>query len=100
MKKFTKGSLITYVDEKDKRIADYKANGWEEVEAEAKSMDEADTALEKAFKDVVENTSAKEKRKTTSKTDKKVNETIASNSTAAKENAEVDDGLFTKTEEV
>ena len=28
MKEFTKGALVTVVEDNDRRIADYKANGW------------------------------------------------------------------------
>lgn len=110
MKKFTKGNIETVVEDDDRRIPEYKANGWKEVPLTgAPDTDEA--ALNKALGDVQESeksTADKGKGKSKGKNakantkspelDKKVNEAVEANSAAAAESGEVDDGLENKEE--
>ena len=42
MKTFTKGSLTTVVEDNDRRIPQYIANGWKETGTTPKQKDDAD----------------------------------------------------------
>jgi hypothetical protein len=96
MKKFTKGTLTTLVEDDDRRIAGYRANGWkEEAIKPTVPTDAADKTLAKSIKDA----NASEPRKggkKASATDKKVNAAIKANTAAAAESEAVDDGLTSK----
>jgi hypothetical protein len=89
MKKFTKGKLTSIVEDDDRRIADYRKNGWKEETVKAAALDAADKTLRKSIKD------AKGAGKTGA-TDKKVNDAIKANTAAATEGEAVDDGLTSK----
>ena len=102
MKTFTKGSLTTVVEDNDRRIPQYIANGWKETGTTAKQKDDADERTGKAIDDVnaseVEDKGEKKgkgKGKAAA-TDKKVNDAIKANANAASEGEEVDDGLLNK----
>lgn len=103
MKTFTKGTLKTIVDDDDRRIPEYLANGWEEAPTAEKPKDDADKRIDKAVKEANE---SEGKPKTNGKgggkgknsaTDKKVNDAVAASKTAESEREAVDDGLI-KTE--
>ncbi len=106
MRKFVKGKLETTVEDNDRRIPDYLANGWKEVKAPTGNG--AQSATDKALDDVANseggNKTAKSKGNgknkggkggKPSKTDQKVNDAINANSNAAAESEAVDDGLET-----
>lgn len=98
MKTFTKGSLTTVVEDNDRRIPQYIANGWKETGTTAKQKDDADERTGKTIDDV--NASEGEKKGKgkgkAAATDKKVNDAIKANANAASEGEEVDDGLLNK----
>ncbi len=98
MKTFTKGSLMTVVDDDDFRIDEYKANGWKETKTADKPKDEADTRIADAI-DAANASEADKKGKDGKKgkaaaPDKKVNDAVAATATAAAESEAVDDGLI------
>lgn len=104
MKKFIKGSIETVVEDNDKRIPEYKANGWKEVPLAA-TPDTAKTALNQALADVeaseqpadTKNKGKGNKRNgKTADTETKVNAAVEASSAAAVESGEVDDGLEKK----
>lgn len=96
MKKFTKGTLTTIVEDDDRRIPDYKAAGWKEAAIEPLPTDAADETLAKAMSDVDDSQPAKDKksRKGANAPDKKVNEAIKANTAAVAEGEVIDDGLI------
>ena len=91
MKKFIKGTLVTYVEDGDRRISDYIKNGWTEATVEQKSQSEADSRVKKAIEDIKKHIGKKGK---VSPTDSEVNAAIKVNETAAAESEAVDDGLI------
>lgn len=94
MKTFTKGVLITVVDDDDSRIAEYLANGWRETVTISKSRVGIDARIAKALSDANKsNTSSGKKGKNTAH-DKKVNDAVASTAVADYESETVDDGLI------
>lgn len=95
MKKFTKGALETIVDDDDRRIPEYLANGWKEAPLPKKPQDAADEQLDKAMTDV-ENSEGGGTKKGSKKPAKKVNDAIKANTAAAAESEAVDDGLIKK----
>ncbi len=98
MKTFTKGSLTTVVEDNDRRIPQYIANGWKETGTTPKQKDEADERTGKAIDDVNASAGGK-KGKGKGKAaapDKQVNDAIKANANAASEGEEVDDGLLNK----
>lgn len=106
MKKFVKGNLETIVEDNDRRIPEYLANGWKAAPHAEKASD-GESATDKALNDVAASEEASKGADKTSKsktkrggkagtTDKKVNDAIDANSTAATESVEVDDGLEKK----
>lgn len=95
MKKFTKGKLVTYVEDDDRRIPDYINSGWKEAAAGKKAESEADSRVRKAIEDVAKSRPRKAK---VHATDKQVNEAIAAGETAAAESEAVDDGLLKRGE--
>lgn len=95
MKKFTKGMLVTYVDDNDRRIPEYIKNGWKEAAIEKKQMSEADERMTKAIDDVVK---SRPKKKKTAPADEEVNAAVKANETAAAESQAVDDGLIKRGE--
>lgn len=103
MKTFTKGTLTTTVDDDDRRIPEYLANGWKEVPTGEKPKDDADKRIDKAISEANESES-KPKGKgggkgKNSATDKKVNDAVVATKNAEAEKEAVDDGLI-KTEAV
>ena len=94
MKTFTKGNLTTVVDDDDRRISAYLANGWKETDTAEKPKDDADKRAEKAIDDA----NASGKKGKTAAPDKKVNDAIAAAKTAEAELDTVDDGLIKHTE--
>lgn len=92
MKKFTKGNLTTYVDDNDRRIADYRSNGWTEETVESAKVSIEDEVLGTAINDA--NDSEADKKKKNGASSKKVNSAIKAKTTAAAESAAVDDGLI------
>ena len=98
MRTFVKGELKTIVDDNDKRIPLYLANGWEEEGTNPKEKDERDFRRKKAMKDVIEsepdiNGSNKRKR---SASDTKVNDALKASYAADFESESIDDGLIKK----
>ena len=91
MKKFTKGTLVTYVEDGDRRISDYIKNGWTEATTEQAAESEADSRVKKAMEDVKKHSGKKGK---VTPTDSEVNAAIKANETAAAESEAVDDGLM------
>lgn len=123
MRTFVKGDLKTVVEDNDRRIEAYLANGWKEeiaapseTETPANSGEPNETpeenAANKGLNDATANGSAPQgetadngkpkrnrgKRSGVNVDDKKVNDAIQANSNAATESNEVDDGLFNKQE--
>lgn len=100
MKTFTKGTLTTTVDDDDRRIPQYLANGWKEAPNPEKPKDDADERTGKAIDDVNasegEDKGEKKGKGKAAATDKKVNDAIKANANAASEGEEVDDGLLNK----
>lgn len=97
MKTFTKGTLITTVDDDDRRIPEYEANGWKEVKNPEKPKDDADKRIDKAIGEANESENAPKGKGKNGATDKKVNEAVDASKVAEGEREEVDDGLI-KTE--
>ena len=96
MKKFTKGALVSIVEDDDSRIPGYKAEGWKEekYEGKAKKPNEQEKLLEGALSDANDSEPAKGgKKQKAGATDKKVNAAIKAKATAAAESEAVDDGL-------
>ena len=89
MKTFTKGTLTTTVDDDDRRIPQYLANGWKEAPNPEKPKDDADKRIDKAIGEANESKN--------SAPDKKVNDTVDASKNAESEREAVDDGLI-KTE--
>ena len=100
MKTFTKGSLTTVVEDNDRRIPQYIANGWKETGTTPKQKDDADERTGKAIDDVNasegEDKGEKKGKGKAAATDKKVNDAIKANANAASEGEAVDDGLLKK----
>lgn len=104
MKTFTKGTLTTVVDDDDRRIPEYLANGWKEAPTAEKPKDDADKRIDKA---IGEANASEEKPKgkgggkgskgKNSAPDKKVNDAVDASKNAESEREAVDDGLI-KTE--
>lgn len=95
MKMFAKGTLTTLVEDDDRRIADYRASGWKEVEiVSVAPTTAADKKLAKAIKDACDSEPVKAKKKAAS--DKKVNDAINANNAASLEGDPVDDGLISE----
>ena len=97
MKTFIKGNLTTVVDDDDRRIPAYLANGWKETDTAEKPKDDADKRTEKAIDDANASES-KGKGGKNAAPDKKVNDAIAAAKTAEAELDTVDDGLIKHTE--
>lgn len=101
MKTFTKGTLTTTVDDDDRRIPAYLANGWKEAPTAEKPKDDADKRIDKAIGEANESenkTKVKGGGKgKNSATDKKVNDAVDAAKNAESEREAVDDGLI-KTE--
>lgn len=107
MRKFVKGKLETVVEDNDRRIPDYLANGWKETTPKAPTDEGEKSATDKALQDVVNSEGGNEPPKGKGKggkagkpdkpneNDQKVNDAINANSTAAAESEAVDDGLET-----
>lgn len=98
MKTFTKGTLTTTVDDDDRRIPEYLANGWKEAPNPKKNQDDADKRIDKAIGEANESES-KGKGKgggkgKNSAPDKKVNEAVDASKNAESEREAVDDGLI------
>lgn len=101
MKEFTKGALVTVVEDNDRRIADYKANGWKERPLTPKPQDDADKRIDAAMQEASDSESKsdakgkgkKDKGKKTAP-DKKVNDAVEATKNAAEESEAVDDGLL------
>lgn len=101
MKEFYKGALVTVVEDNDRRIPDYLANGWKERPLTPKPQDEADKRIDDAMQEVSDSESksdakGKGKGKKTAP-DKKVNDAVEAKKNAADESCAVDDGLLTPT---
>lgn len=101
MKTFTKGTLTTTVDDDDRRIPDYLANGWKEAPNPKKPKDDADKRIDKAIGEAnasEETPKSKGGGKGTkgknSATDKKVNDAVDASKNAESEREAVDDGLI------
>lgn len=88
MKTFTKGTLTTTVDDDDRRIPQYLANGWKEAPNPEKPKDDADKRIDKALGEANESENAP---------NKKVNDAVDASKNAESEREAVDDGLI-KTE--
>ena len=100
MKTFTKGNLTTVVDDDDRRIPAYLANGWKETDTAEKPKDDADKRTEKPIDDANASESKGKggKKGKNAAPDKKVNDAIAAAKTAEAELDTVDDGLIKHTE--
>lgn len=90
MKTFTKGTLTTTVDDDDRRIPEYLANGWKETATAEKAKDDADKRIDKAIGEANES----ESKGKNSAPDKKVNEAVDASKNAESEREAVDDGLI------
>lgn len=106
MKEFTKGALVTVVEDNDRRIADYKANGWKERPLTPKPQDDADKRIDAAMQEASDSESksdakGKGEKDESKKTapDKKVNDAVEATKNAAEESEAVDDGLLTNASE-
>ena len=106
MKEFTKGALVTVVEDNDRRIADYKANGWKERPLTPKPQDDADKRIDAAMQEASDSESksdakGKGKKDKSKKTApyKKVNDAVEATKNAAEESEAVDDGLLTNASE-
>ncbi len=100
MKTFTKGNLITVVDDDDRRIPAYLANGWEEIATVDKPKDDADGRIENAIdaanaSEVDSKKGKGGKKGKAAAPDKKVNDAVAATATATADSEPVDDGLIT-----
>lgn len=96
MKTFTKGTLTTTVDDDDRRIPQYLANGWKEAPNPEKPKDDADKRIDKAIGEANESENKGGGKGKNSAPDKKVNEAVAAAKTAEGEREAVDDGLIKK----
>ena len=99
MKEFTKGALVTVVEDNDRRIADYKANGWRERPLTPKPQDDADKRIDAAMQEASDSESksdakGKGKKDKSKKTapDKKVNDAVEATKNAAEESEAVEIG--------
>ena len=108
MKTFSKGTLTTTVDDDDRRIPQYLANGWKEAPNPEKPKDDADKRIDKAIGEANESENApkingkgggkgKSSKGKNSAPDKKVNDAVDASKNAESEREAVDDGLI-KTE--
>lgn len=93
MKTFTKGTLTTTVDDDDRRIPQYLANGWKEAPNPEKPKDDADKRIDKAIGEA----NAPKINGKGGAPDKKVNDAVDASKNAESEREAVDDGLI-KTE--
>ncbi|WP_302320873.1 hypothetical protein [uncultured Muribaculum sp.] len=94
MKTFTKGTLTTTVDDDDRRIPDYLANGWKETTTAEKAKDDADKRIDKAIGEANESEGKGGGKGKNSAPDKKVNDAVDAAKTAEGEREAVDDGLI------
>ncbi len=94
MKTFTKGTLTTTVDDDDRRIPDYLANGWKETTTAEKAKDDADKRIDKAIGEANESEGKGGDKGKNSAPDKKVNDAVDAAKTAEGEREAVDDGLI------
>lgn len=94
MKTFTKGTLTTTVDDDDRRIPEYLANGWKEAPNPEKAKDDADKRIDKAIGEVNESESKGKGKGKNSAPGKKVNEAVDASKNAESEREAVDDGLI------
>lgn len=96
MKTFTKGTLTTTVDDDDRRIPEYLANGWKETATAEKAKDDADKRIDKAIGEANESESKGKGggKGKNSAPDKKVNEAVDASKNAESEREAVDDGLI------
>lgn len=103
MKTFTKGTLTTTVDDDDRRIPQYLANGWKEAPNPEKPKDDADKRIDKAIGEANESENAPKTngkgggKGKNSAPGKKVNDAVDASKNAESEREAVDDGLI-KTE--
>lgn len=103
MKTFTKGTLTTTVDDDDRRIPQYLANGWKEAPNPEKPKDDADKRIDKAIGEANESENAPKAngkgggKGKNSAPGKKVNDAVDASKNAESEREAVDDGLI-KTE--
>lgn len=99
MKTFTKGTLTTTVDDDDRRIPQYLANGWKEAPNPEKPKDDADKRIDKAIGEANESENAPKinGKGKSSAPNKKVNDAVDASKNAESEREAVDDGLI-KTE--
>lgn len=99
MKTFTKGTLTTTVDDDDRRIPQYLANGWKEAPNPEKPKDDADKRIDKAIGEANESENAPKTngKGKSSAPGKKVNDAVDASKNAESEREAVDDGLI-KTE--
>jgi len=97
MKTFTKGTLTTTVDDDDRRIPQYLANGWKEAPNPEKPKDDADKRIDKAIGEANESEGKGKGKGKNSAPDKKVNDAVDASKNAESEREAVDDGLI-KTE--
>ena len=97
MKEFTKGALVTVVEDNDRRIADYKSNGWKERPLTPKPQDDADKRIDAAMQEASDSESKSDTKDKGKKTapDKKVNDAVEATKNASEESEAVDDGLLT-----
>lgn len=96
MKTFTKGTLTTTVDDDDRRIPEYLANGWKETATAEKAKDDADKRIDKAIGEANESESKGKGggKGKNSAPGKKVNDAVDAAKTAEGEREAVDDGLI------
>lgn len=94
MKTFTKGTLTTTVDDDDRRIPEYLANGWKEAPNPEKPKDDADKRIDKAIGEVNESESKGKGKGKNRAPGKKVNEAVDASKNAESEREAVDDGLI------
>lgn len=103
MKTFTKDTLTTTVDDDDRRIPQYLANGWKEAPNPEKPKDDADKRIDKAIGEANESENAPKTngkgggKGKNSAPGKKVNDAVDASKNAESEREVVDDGLI-KTE--
>ncbi|MDE6474775.1 MAG: hypothetical protein K2L70_06720 [Clostridia bacterium] len=95
MKEFTKGNLTTVVEDNDRRISEYLANGWKEEKLTKKPKDALDKRKEEAIADA---DASEDTGKKNSATDQKVNDAMSAKENAAAESQAVDDGLIKSTD--
>ncbi len=92
MKKFIKDGITSIVDDDDRRIPEYKRDGWDEVPVGAQQPTEADIRTQKAI--AAANASEPSKKRKKGASDKKVNDAIKASANAAAESEAIDDGLL------